>query len=51
LAGEFEKGARSFDLGIVLKTGATLVRQSRGHTRTVLVGDDGSNMEAGGIGR
>jgi len=41
LAAEFEKGARSFDPGIVLKTGATLVRQWRGHTHTVLVREDG----------
>src|SRR6202035_4271166 len=41
LAGEFEKGARSFDPGGVLKTGATLVRQWRGHTRTVLVRENG----------
>jgi hypothetical protein len=41
LAGEFERGARSFDLGGVLKTGATLVRQWRGHTHTVLVGEEG----------
>jgi hypothetical protein len=41
LAGEFEKGARSFDLGGVLKTGATLVRQWRGHTHTVLVRENG----------
>ena len=41
LAGEFEKGARSFDPDIVLKTGATLVRQWRGHTHTVLVREDG----------
>jgi hypothetical protein len=41
LAGEFEKGARSFDPGGVLKTGATLVRQWRGHTHTVLVREDG----------
>jgi hypothetical protein len=38
---DFEKGARSFDPGIVLKTGATLVRQWRGHTHTVLVREDG----------
>jgi hypothetical protein len=37
LAGEFAKGARSFDPGVVLKTGATLVRQWRGHTHAVLV--------------
>jgi hypothetical protein len=41
LAAEFEKGTRSFDPGIVLKTGATLVRQWRGHTHTVLVREDG----------
>jgi Protein of unknown function (DUF2924) len=41
LAGEFEKGARSFDPGIMLKTGATLVRQWRGHTQPVLVREDG----------
>ena len=31
LAGEFEKGAGSFDAGGVLKTGASLVRRWRGH--------------------
>ena len=41
LAAEFEKGARSFDPGIVPKTGATLMRQWRGHTHTVLVREDG----------
>ena len=41
LAAEFEKGARSFDPDIVVKTGATLVRQWRGHTHTVLVREDG----------
>jgi hypothetical protein len=41
LAGEFEKGAGSFDAGGVLKTGASLVRRWRGHTYTVLVGEDG----------
>ena len=41
LAGEFEKRARSFDPGIILKTGATLVRQWRGYTHTVLVREDG----------
>ena len=41
LADEFEKGARSFDPDTVLKTGATLVRQWRGHTHTVLVREDG----------
>jgi hypothetical protein len=41
LAAEFEKGARSFDPGIVPKTGATLVREWRGRTHTVLVREDG----------
>jgi hypothetical protein len=41
LAREFGKGARSFNPGGALKTGATLVRQWRGHTHTVLVRDDG----------
>ena len=41
LAGEFEKGAGSFEAGGVLKTGASLVRRWRGHTHTVLVGEDG----------
>ena len=45
LAGEFEKGALSFDPGRVLKTGATLVRQWRGHTHTVLVREDGFDYE------
>jgi len=41
LTGEFEKGARSFLPGIVLKPGTSLVRQWRGHTHTVLVREDG----------
>jgi hypothetical protein len=41
LAAEFAKGARSFDPDIVPKTGATLVRQWRGHTHTVLVREEG----------
>jgi hypothetical protein len=41
LAAEFEKGTRSFDPGIVLKTGAILVRRWRGQTHTVLVREDG----------
>ena len=45
LAAEFEKGARSFDPDIVLKTGATLVRQWRGHTHTVLAREDGFEYE------
>ena len=45
LAAEFAKGARSFDSDIVLKTGATLVRQWRGHTHTVLAREDGFEYE------
>jgi hypothetical protein len=45
LAGELEKGARSVDPGMVLKTGASLVRQWRGHTHTVLVREDGFEYE------
>ena len=45
LAGEPEKGAVSFDPGIVLKTGTTLVRQWRGHTHTVLVREGGFEYE------
>jgi hypothetical protein len=45
LAAEFEKGARSFDPDIVPKTGATLVRQWRGHTHTVLVREEGFEYE------
>jgi Protein of unknown function (DUF2924) len=45
LAAEFAKGARSFDPDIVLKTGATLVRQWRGHTHTVLAREDGFEYE------
>jgi hypothetical protein len=41
LAKEFEKGARSFDPRIALKTGATLVRKWRGHIHTVFVREDG----------
>ena len=44
LAGEFEKGALSFHPSM-LKTGATLVRQWRGHTHTVLVREDGFEYE------
>jgi DUF2924 family protein len=40
-AAEFERGSGSFDPEIVLKTGATLVRQWRGHTHTVLACEDG----------
>jgi hypothetical protein len=44
LVGEFEKGALSFHPSM-LKTGATLVRQWRGRTHTVLVGDNGFEYE------
>jgi hypothetical protein len=40
-----EKGARSFGPGMVLKTDASLVRQWRGHTHTVLVREDGFEYE------
>jgi hypothetical protein len=45
LAREFEKGGASFDPGIVLKTGTTLVRQWRGHTHTVFVREDAFEYE------
>jgi hypothetical protein len=45
LAGEFERGGRSFDPGVVPKKGTTLVRQWRGHTHTVLVCEDGFDYE------
>jgi hypothetical protein len=45
LAGELERGALSFDPGIVPKTGTTLVRQWRGHTHTILVREDGFEYE------
>ncbi len=45
LAGEFEKGSLSLDPGVVLKTGAKLVREWGGHTHTVLVVEDGFEYE------
>ena len=45
LAGELKKGGHSFDPGLALKTGTTLVRQWRGHTHTVLVHEDGFEYE------
>jgi hypothetical protein len=45
LTGELEKGARSFNLSIVLKSGATLVRQWGGHTHTVLARENGFEYE------
>jgi hypothetical protein len=41
LAGELGKGALSVNPGRVLKTGTRLVRQWRGQTHTVLVGENG----------
>ena len=51
LAREFEKGGASYDPGIGLKSGTTLVRQWRGHTHTVLVCGDGFEYEASVIAR
>ena len=45
LAGEFERGSGSFDPGLLPKTGTTLVRQWRGRTHKVLVGEDGFEYE------
>ena len=45
LAREFEKGSGSSDPGMVLRTGTTLMRQWRGRTHTVLVGEDGFEYE------
>jgi hypothetical protein len=45
LTADSEKGALSFESGIVLKTGATLVRQWRGYTHSVLVRGDGFEYE------
>jgi hypothetical protein len=45
LAEELDKDGASFDPGVVLKTGTTLVRQWRGHTHTVLVHTDGFEHE------
>jgi hypothetical protein len=45
LAREFEKGSLSSDPGVVLKTGARLVREWRGHAHTVLVVEDGFEYE------
>ena len=45
MARELQKGASSFDPSTVPKTGTSLVRQWRGHTHTVLVGEDGFEYE------
>ena len=41
LAGEFDRDGASFDPGLVLKTGTTLVRQWRGHAHSVVVRENG----------
>jgi hypothetical protein len=45
LVGGLMKGAVSFDPGVMLKAGRTLVREWRGHTHTVLVCEDGFEYE------
>jgi len=45
LAGEFDRDGASFDPGLVLKTGTTLVRQWRGQAYTILVREDGFEYE------
>jgi len=45
LAEESDRDSASFDPGLVLKTGTTLVRQWRGHAHTVLVREDGFEYE------
>ena len=45
LAGASEKGALAVDTGLVLKAGTTLVRQWRGHTHTILLGENGFDNE------
>jgi hypothetical protein len=45
LGAALEKSARSVDPGLVVKAGSTLVRQWRGRTHTVLVGENGFEYE------
>jgi DUF2924 family protein len=45
LAGMSERGARFVDFGLILKAGSTLVREWRGRTHTVLVGENGFEYE------
>jgi len=45
LAGALEKGTHSFEPGVVLKAGSTLVREWRGRTHTVLVRESGFEYE------
>jgi hypothetical protein len=45
LTGASERGARGVDPGVVLKAGSTLVREWRGLTHSVLVGEKGFEYE------
>ena len=45
LARASERGTHSFDPGVVLKAGSTLVREWRGQTHTVLVRENGFEYE------
>ena len=45
LTGEVDRDGTSFDPGVVLKTGTTLVRQWRGRAHTILVREDGFEYE------
>jgi len=45
LTGELDRDGTSFDPGVVLKTGTTLVRQWRGRAHTILVREDGFEYE------
>ena len=45
LAAASERGGRAVDSGVVLKAGSTVVREWRGHTHTVLVGENGFEYE------
>jgi Protein of unknown function (DUF2924) len=45
LSAASERSASSVDPGLVLKAGSTLVRQWRGYTHTVLVGENGFGYE------
>jgi hypothetical protein len=51
LAGDFEKGVLSCDPGVVLRTGATLVRQWRGYNHPSSFARTGSSTRASVIGR
>ena len=45
LAEELDRDGATFDPGLVLKTGTTLVREWRGHAHSVLVREDGFEYE------